>query len=88
MTEKIGIVRVTPALATEWLEGNVALNRRLIPNLVTFYAAEMRAGKWRVNGESIKFSKSGALMDGQHRLHAIIKVNQSIPMVVVRELDQ
>jgi hypothetical protein len=33
----------------------------------------MKSGKWRENGDSVKFAEDGSLIDGQHRLHASIQ---------------
>jgi hypothetical protein len=47
----------------------------------------MRAGRWKSNGESIKFDKKGNLVDGQHRLKAITLSNTTHEMVVVTGLE-
>jgi hypothetical protein len=46
----------------------------------------MREGNWRWNGETVKFSLDGVLLDGQHRLAAIIEADAIIPLLVVRGL--
>ncbi|OZI09160.1 hypothetical protein BWI93_05285 [Siphonobacter sp. BAB-5385] len=47
------------------------------------YAAMMKAGQWlRDTGETIKISADGKLLDGQHRLHAVIKAGIPIEMQV------
>ena len=55
-------------------------------------AHTMKAGEWVLNGESIKFSKMGGtngecLVDGQHRLAAIIESGESIQTVVMRGVE-
>lgn len=82
----IEVVNVTPALAEEWLAKNTH-NRRLRETRVNRYATDMANGDWRWNGESIKFSKAETILDGQHRLHAVIRADVTIPMAVVRGLD-
>ncbi len=66
-------VRVSPDLATKWLESNT--NNRLVRDAhVLRLAADMKAGKWRGrNGEAIRFDTEGRLVDGQHRLWACIE---------------
>jgi hypothetical protein len=44
-------------------------------------------GKWIVNGDSIKFSVSGDVLDGQHRLWAVIYSKMAIRTLVVRGVD-
>jgi hypothetical protein len=53
-------------------------NRSLNKNLVYKYARDITAGKWTLTGEPIKFDTTGALIDGQHRLAAIITANLAI----------
>lgn len=80
------IIKVTPCLAEEWLNKNIN-NRKVSENSVRAYAQEMLAGRWKTNGESIKFDRNGNLIDGQHRLTAIVKSRATIDCVVVTGLD-
>jgi len=77
---------VTPAQAAAWLENNVS-NRRLNEKMVERLARDIVAGRWVLNGESIKFDQQGHLIDGQHRLAAVVKAQQSVRMVVVVNLS-
>lgn len=63
---------VTPAMARKWLEGN-HLNRMINNQRVNTFARDMKAGRWRDNGETICFDTTGALLNGQHRLSAVVK---------------
>lgn len=78
---------VTPVLAEVLLKGN-KLNRPVSEKNIIFLSNQMRAGTFkRDTGESIKVSKTGNLLDGQHRLLAIIRANIAQQMLVVSELD-
>lgn len=77
---------VTPDMAREWLGFNTH-NRNVRGRVVAGYATDMRNGAWLVNGEAIKFSADGTLLDGQHRLHAVIEADVKVQMLVVRGLD-
>lgn len=79
-------VMITPELATAWLRRNEA-NRKLRHRAVQQYANDMLRGAWKTTGESIKFSASGRLLDGQHRLAAIVDADVALSMVVVTGLD-
>jgi hypothetical protein len=79
------IVEVSPDLAEQWLSRNPN-NRNLRRAVVDAYARDMEAGRWRLNGETVKFSETGQLYDGQHRLNAVVQSGQTVPMVVVRGL--
>ncbi len=79
---KLNTVRVTPKMATEWLEANTH-NRPVSDKKVRDYATAMREGKWMLNGETIIFDKNGVLADGQHRLWACITSEVAFETVVV-----
>jgi hypothetical protein len=77
------IVTVTPDMAGDWLGLNTH-NRPLRENWVYDLARRIDTGEWTLNGESIKFNGNGKLIDGQHRLTAVVMANKPITTVVVR----
>lgn len=81
----VEIVDVSPELAETWLALN-ANNRNVRRAAIDAYARDMRAGRWLVNGETVKFDLTGALRDGQHRLSAVVAAETTVAMVVVRGL--
>jgi hypothetical protein len=82
----VEIVQVTPAIAAEWLALNIH-NRHPRRNVVMAYAADMGDGYWQFTGDPIRFDKDGRLIDGQHRLAAVIEADVTLPMLVIRGLD-
>lgn len=76
---------ITPAIAAEWLEANEG-NRHIRNREVDSYAREIIAGRWLVTGEAIKFDWNGRMLDGQHRLKAVVRANAAIDALVVRNL--
>lgn len=78
---------VTPELASKWLETNEG-NRKVREQLVNRLARDMRAGRWQVTGEGIKFDRDGRLVDGQHRLWAVVQSEATIDILVVHNLDR
>jgi hypothetical protein len=66
------IVFVTPELAAKWLDRNPN-NRRVSKSRVSFYASQMQSGSWKLTHQGIAFDELGNLVDGQHRLHAVIQ---------------
>lgn len=78
-------VEVTPDLAREWLE-NSRRNRKLSQRRIDLYASAMQRGDWLPNDQGISFNEQGQLMNGQHRLNAVIKANLPIPMLVVSNI--
>lgn len=71
------VVEITPELAAQWLERNVQ-NRTLRQHKVDTYAAAMLRGEWRESREPIEFGENGDLINGQHRLSAVIKSSVTI----------
>lgn len=76
---------ITPDRAHELLKLNHN-NRNLARRFVDRYASDMEAGLWRDVGDPLRFSKD-RLLDGQHRLHAIIKSGVTLEMWVVNDLQ-
>ena len=79
-------VKLTPEMARGYLQSNTR-NRPLRQSHVTKLAREIAAKRWVYNGESIKFSRDGTLVDGQHRLHAVIRAGVAIETEVVTDLE-
>lgn len=69
-------VEFTPELAGELLQLNNA-NRPLRNDLVKHYSDQMKAGEWMFAGGTVNISNAGMLLDGQHRLEAIIRTGMS-----------
>lgn len=88
MTESIKIVEmvIDIDMACELLEKNTH-NRALTQSLIDKYADAMRRGEWDLNGESIKISKSQVILDGQHRLWAIIKSGKPLRTFLMTGLE-
>ena len=84
---KIEQINVTPALATTLLQENIR-NRNLSQRRVAAYAAEMTAGNWLDDGAPIRIAASGRLLDGQHRLAAIVRSGCTISLVMISGLDE
>lgn len=83
---KTEIVKITPSIA-ESLLSTTDHNRAIDLNRVRMYRSAMERGEWKSNGESIKIDKHGRLLDGQHRLTAIVDSGLTIPMLIVSDLD-
>ena len=87
MTTTTTIETISPTKAKEWLTHNTPRNRRLRQHKVDAYADQMTRGQWLMAGDPIRFDSTGALIDGQHRLAAVVQTGKSRQMVVVRGLD-
>lgn len=69
-TERIFI---TAEMSRRWLRMNIENNRPVNNDRVNQYARDMKAGNWKENGDTIKFTEDGQLIDGQHRLNACMQ---------------
>lgn len=78
----ISMRTITPAMAAKFMEeheavvrscGLESMNRIINDNTVTQYGRDMSQGKWEPNGETVKRSARGRIVDGQHRLWACIQ---------------
>lgn len=78
----IRLVLVTVEMATEWMTRNVC-NRNIRKGRVALYARQMAEGLWELNGETLVFDVQGRLVNGQHRLSAIILSRTAIWMIAV-----
>lgn len=79
------LFEVDPALASKWLERNTR-NRALREDVVQRYANDMKAGRWMITGDAIAFDTNGAIVNGQHRLWAVIFAEMTVPMLVTFDL--
>ena len=78
-------MQVGPDLALKWLDKNTA-NRQVRPSRVKEYTKAMTDGRWHYTADPIRFDEDGRLIDGQHRLLAIVKSGTEQEMHVVRGL--
>jgi len=78
--------KITPAIARSILAMNIG-NRNVRTSVVSKYAKDMKNGMWLTTPEGIAIDKTGNLIDGQHRLHAIVESGVSQNMLVFRNVD-
>lgn len=83
----ITMEEVGPTDAAQWMKKNDH-NRPLSELLGDRYAAAMTNGEWIDCGDTLRFNCDGTLIDGQHRLYAIIKSGMTVPMLVIRGLPK
>lgn len=84
----INFERVTPEMATQWLDSNHDDQRNLDEHLVSQYSRQMKDKQWQYdNGESVKFGLSRRLLDGQHRLRGVVASGEPQILMVLRDVD-
>lgn len=79
-------ILLTPEMATRYLEYNT-LNRPLNELHVKRIAHQIISGKWRFNGDTIKFSTKKDVLDGQHRLWAVVEANIPVETLIVEGIE-
>lgn len=82
---KTELVEMTPERASKLLANNPC-NRNVSQNRVYQYATDMMLGTWSLTGQAIFVCEDGRLLDGQHRLYAVIKSGVTVPMILVTGL--
>lgn len=78
---------ITPAKASLYLEKN-SNNRRVRKEKVQKYARDMKSGRWKVTNQAVALNCDGTLLDGQHRLLAIIEAGVPVRMNVTRGMER
>ena len=78
---------ITPETAKQMLEKNTKNNRSVRPSHVAWLAGMIERGEFTTTHQGIAFAENGDLIDGQHRLHAIVKANRAVVMSVTTGLD-
>ncbi|HWL84057.1 MAG TPA: hypothetical protein VNR89_24125 [Roseomonas sp.] len=81
------IETISPQLAEAYL-GHNTRNRKIVAAHVDAIARDIRAGNWMMNAQPICFSRSGRLLNGQHRLSAVIQAGEAIEVPVMRNLPE
>ena len=78
---------ISPDRAEEYLAANRG-NRNIVQSHVAAMARDIRNGQWMFNAQPICFSRSGRLLNGQHRLSAVLEAGQPIEVLVMRGLPE
>tara|TARA_Y100001937_G_scaffold102958_1_gene141760 strand:- start:316 stop:1140 length:825 start_codon:yes stop_codon:yes gene_type:complete len=76
---------VTPEVAAQYLRANI-VNRKLRPTVVKRYEEEMRQNSWTLTSDAIAFDEDGNLIQGQHRLNAVVKTGLAQVFWVARNM--
>lgn len=83
---KTEIRKITKEVAEVLLSENIG-NRKISRVNVDFLKDQILKGKFEQNGDTIRISKSGRLLDGQHRLMAIKETGVALDLLVVYGLN-
>lgn len=74
---------VTPEQAKEWLSNKLENQRRVSPTRVKNYQKQMIEGTWEP-WSTLMFTTNDQLIDGQHRLEAVVKADRPVHFIVAK----
>jgi len=83
---KTEIRTISPEQAKEMLKRN-GNNRGLKDTHVKFLANQMKNGSWQFDGQPIRFTEEGRLLDGQHRLNAVVESGTTQEFLVLKGIS-
>tara|TARA_R100000734_G_scaffold18786_2_gene16544 strand:- start:26 stop:859 length:834 start_codon:yes stop_codon:yes gene_type:complete len=81
------IENITPDFAIDVLTTKNINNRSIKPANLNRLITAIDNGQWVVTHQGIAFDDNGYLLDGQHRLEAIVKTGKTLPMMVTRNIS-
>ena len=76
------VVYVTPQLAKKWLDECNGFNRPIKQDVIDMYVRQIKSGLWRRTHQGVAFTDEKNLLDGQHRLMAIVNTGVTVPMLI------
>lgn len=83
------VEHITPEMAKDWLENcNDKHNRSISLQAAARYAHDMRNGRWHLTHQGLAFDEKGILIDGQHRLAAIVMYGAPVDMMVTYGVER
>ena len=85
---KTEVMTINPVIARRILDKSKFSNRSIKRNHVRFLTNQMKMGRWKLSGQPLIFDDEHGLLDGRHRLNAIIESNTSQEFLIVRGIDQ
>jgi hypothetical protein len=83
--DTIPVIEVTPEMAQQWLDTRFDNERTLREGTrVAAMVRDMQADRWYFTGDPIRFdSQTGRLIDGQHRLTAVVQSGLPQPFAII-----
>jgi hypothetical protein len=87
VSQELERILLTPEFAVQLLEHNSS-NRPVTDGHVGRIARQIIEGKWKYNGDTIKISTDQEVLDGQHRLWAIIEAQIAVETVIVYGIER
>jgi len=83
MKPKAQFMQVTPDMAREWFQLSGGNPRGFRKHWAQYLADALKRGEWLLTHQGVAISESGVLIDGQHRIWAIMNTGISATLLVV-----
>jgi hypothetical protein len=87
---EFAVETITPSIAHKLLDETEAqgfTNRSVRKNKIVMFAHDMEDGLWQITHQPVAITDSGAVLDGQHRLMAVVAAGVDVQMLVMRGAD-
>jgi hypothetical protein len=81
------LAEITPEVAKQWLQRK-NLNRSIKLAQLNRIKRAIETSRWEINGETIIFDHEGRLLEGQHRLQAIVDTDKTVWTLLVRGINR
>jgi len=87
MKHYVTIENIGPNTAKELLATVPGFQRKIKGSYVSKLAAEMAKGEWRLSPDAL-VKMNGMLVNGQHRLTALVRIGRQFPFIVLTTKDE
>jgi len=87
MEQTFTVEQITPDFAIDVLSTKNKNNRGIKPASLKRLITAIDNDEWIVTNQGIAFDTEGNLLDGQHRLQAIVKTGRTLPIMVARNMN-
>jgi len=84
---ELQVVTMTPDWAHELIEKHNVNNRKVRRDVVQAYVHAIKSGQYKLTHQGVAIGTNGVLLDGQHRLLAIVESGIQVPIVMATECD-
>ena len=81
------VLRITPDDARKLLNANTN-NRNIRESRVEQHVGTIERGEWRLTGDAICIAEDGRILNGQHRLEALVRTNKPLLFTVLRNCPE
>jgi hypothetical protein len=83
----VEVVDIGPAEASELLASQ-RHNRKIRTAKIEEFAGAMVRGEWRLSNDALTVDRNGHLLNGQHRLRAVVQSGSTQPFIVMRGVTE